>query len=148
MANNDLTISLTVNKSAAEVFDAINNVRGWWSSTLEGNSSALNDEFIYRYKDMHRSKQKLVELVPNKKIVWQVSDSMLSFIKVQDEWDGTSISFNISEKDGKTEILFVHHGLTPAVECFEACSGGWNHYLHKSLVPLINEGKGNPNLVP
>ena len=145
MKKSDFSTTLTVSKTPQEAFNAINNVRGWWSSGLEGSSTKLNDEFTYRYKDMHSSKQKLVEVIPGKKVVWLVSDSMLSFVKNKKEWDGTRVSFEIGEKNGKTEIVFTHHGLTPANECFEACSGGWSHYVHQSLLPLINEGQGNPD---
>lgn len=145
MRKSDFTTTLTVSKTPVEVFNAINNVRAWWSTSLEGSSAKLHDEFLYRYKDMHASRQKLVEVIPGKKVVWLVSDSMLSFVSHTNEWDGTRISFDIAEKNGKTEVVFTHHGLTPASECFEACSGGWSHYVHQSLLPLINEGQGNPD---
>jgi hypothetical protein len=141
----DFKIVLNVNKTPEEVFDAVNNVRGWWSTSLKGSSAMLNDEFLYRYKDMHTSKQKLVEVIPGKKVVWLVSDSRLSFVEHKNEWDGTRISFDITSKNGKTELVFTHQGLTPESECFEACSGGWNHYVHQSLLPLITKGEGNPD---
>lgn len=145
MKNSDFTTSFTTKKTAREVFDAINDVRGWWSTSLEGNSQKLNDVFRYRYKNMHDSRQKLVEVIPDKKVVWKVSDSTLTFVNKKDEWDGTTVQFDITEQDGSTNVVFTHLGLVPAFECFEACSGGWSHYIHNSLVPLINTGKGNPD---
>jgi hypothetical protein len=79
MTQRDFNSTLVVDQTPEEVFHAINHVRGWWSETIEGGTSKLNDEFIYRHKDMHYSKQKLVELTPNKKVVWLVTDSSFDF---------------------------------------------------------------------
>ena len=141
----DFTISFLVDQTPEEVFNAVNNVRGWWSQAVEGSTEKLNDEFIYRYPEFHYSKQKLIEVIPNKKVVWLVTDSNLTFIKKKDEWTNTKISFDIAKKGNKTEFRFTHHGLVPKVECFEACSGGWNQYVRDSLFKLITAGQGEPD---
>lgn len=141
----DFSTTLVVEQTPEEAFNAINHVRGWWSEALEGDSQKLGDEFIYRHKDVHYSKQKLIELIPNSKVIWLITDSYLSFTKKPDEWTGTHVHFDISTQGGKTHIRFTHQGLNPDVECFGACSNGWNYYLHNSLLPLITTGTGQPD---
>ncbi len=94
---------------------------------------------------MHRSKQKITELVPGKKIVWKVIDSYLSFIKNKEEWNGTSIVFDINKKGNKTELHFTHVGLIPKIECYEACTDAWGFYIKTSLRNFIMNGNGQPN---
>ena len=122
MKTKDLTLTIEVEQTPQEVYDAINNVRGWWSETIEGNSHQLNDEFDYRHKDLHYSKQKLIEMIPGKKITWLVEEGWLSFVNKKDEWVGTKIIFEISQKGNKTLIHFTHQGLVPDCECFDACT--------------------------
>src|SRR5882762_8138071 len=122
MKKQDYNVSITVNATAQEAFKSINSVTKWWTEHLEGNSKKLNDEFTVRFDDVHVSTQKLVEVIPDKKIVWLVTDSKLNFIKDKQEWTGTKISFEIGKKDNKTQIRFTHEGLVPDRECFDACS--------------------------
>ena len=93
-------------------------------------------------KEIHFSKQKLVEVVPDKKVVWLVTDSKLNFIKNQSEWTGTKISFEIFEINNKTQVRFTHHGLVPAIECYGDCSNAWSQLIQQSLFSLITTGKG------
>lgn len=145
MKTNNLNLTLRVDTTPADVFNAINNPRAWWSETIGGKTSELNDEFTYRHKDIHYSKQKLVEVVPGKKLVWLVTDSHLSFLQHKTEWNDTQICFEISQSGSQTIIQFTHVGLQPDCECFDACSQGWGHYVGKSLQSLIDTGKGYPD---
>ena len=141
---NDFKTSFTVTQTPQQVFDAVINVRGWWSESLEGDSRQQGDEFIYRHKDLHYSKHLLTEVIPNKKITWLTTDSSLNFVDDKTEWTGTIVVFDIEEQGNQTILHFTHKGLVPELTCFEACSGGWNHYL-QSLNELITKGKGHPD---
>jgi len=145
MKDQDLTVTIVVDKSPKEAFDAINNVRGWWSEEVKGGTEKLNDEFTYKARDLHRCTMRLIEVIPNQKVVWLVVDNYFSFTKDQTEWIGTKVIFEISEKDGKTQIQFMHQGLVPQHECYEVCSNAWIGYITGSLYNLITTGKGEPN---
>ena len=96
-------------QSTKEIFNAVMNVREWWSGLyseeIEGSLGKINDEFTFRADEgVHYSKQKLVELVPDKKIVWLVTESELTFIEKKDEWTGTKLSFEFAAKGDKTQV--------------------------------------------
>ena len=145
VSDKDFTTTITVDKSPKEVFDAINDVRGWWSEEIDGRTDKVGAEFKYQYKDLHRSTQKITELVPGKKVVWRILDSRLDFVKDKTEWNGTDIVFKIARKGNKTELSFTHVGLVPGLECYGACSDGWSFYINDSLWSLIKTGKGQPD---
>jgi hypothetical protein len=142
LANSNFTSTFFVTQSPAEVFAAINNVGGWWQGEIVGESTKLNDEFDYRMKEHHFSKQQLVELIPNEKIVWLVTDSKLISDEEKAEWTGTKIIFEIAEINNKTQVRFTHLGLVPTFACYEACSWAWGQLIQESLVSYITTGKG------
>lgn len=141
----DLSFSFVVDRTPEEVFAAIKNVRGWWSGQITGDTEELGAAFTYRHGDEHRSRQTVTELVPARRVVWHVSDSHLSFLDEKDEWNGTDIVFDVSEKKGKTEVRFTHQGLKPEVECYDVCSNAWGVLFNGNLRNLILTGKPQPD---
>jgi hypothetical protein len=145
MTNTDYTTTILVDQTPKESFDAINNVRGWWSQEINGSTDTLNSEFNYRYKNIHHCTMKIIESIPAQKVVWLVTANYFSFTEDKTEWVGNKLLFEIAEKDNKTEIRFTQQGLTPAYECYDVCHDGWNNYINNSLHDLITKGEGSPN---
>lgn len=145
MKTQDFTTTIYVDQAPEEVFNVINNVRGWWSEEIEGSTDKLNAVFKYQFEDVHRCQIKVIELTPGKRIVWYVLDNYFNFTRDKTEWKDTKMIFDISRKDNKTEIRFTHAGLVPEYECYDACHQGWTHYIQNSLLKLITTGKGEPN---
>jgi hypothetical protein len=144
--NESFTTSITTDKSPHAVFEAVTNVRGWWSETIKGNTAALYDEFEFEVKDVHYSKQKLIEVIPDRRVVWLVTEANMTFIEDHDEWKGTKVIFDIRVDGSQTKLTFTHEGLVPAIACYQACMPAWTQYIEHSLKQLIETGVGDPNL--
>jgi hypothetical protein len=142
MTATNFTTTITVDNSPKDAFDAINNVRGWWQGELQGETDKLNAEFDYRMMDIHFSRQKIIEFIPNEKVVWLVTDSNLSFAHNKTEWTGTTIIFEIESVNNQTQVRFTHSGLIPTFECYGDCSNAWGKLIQESLFSLITTRKG------
>jgi hypothetical protein len=142
MRADSYTTTFTVEQTPAEVFAAINDVRGWWTGEVEGDTDKLGSEFTYRYEDIHRSTQRITELVANSKVVWHVVDAALNFVDDKTEWIGTDIVFDIAREGNKTTVRFSHNGLVPAFACFSECSSAWGYYINASLRNFIATRNG------
>ena len=145
MSNQNFTATFTVDETPEEAFEAITDVRGWWSGEIDGRTDVVGEEFTYRYEDVHYSRQRITELVPGRTVVWHVEEGSIDFVEDKTEWTGTDIRFDISAKGGETEVRFTNVGLDPDVECFDGCSSAWSFYINGSLRSLISTGTGEPN---
>lgn len=135
---------IVVDKSARRVFEVITaDVSKWWGGKdFSGQSKILNDEFVIHHQGAHYSKQKLVEVIPDKKVVWQVTEGTLSWLKNnQQEWTETKMIFEIRTELDQTILDFMHYGLVPTQECYSACERGWSTVIKDWLFGYIQEGK-------
>lgn len=136
MSTQNFSYTFTTSKSPEEVFNILIDPKKWWiglhNETITRNSEKLNEEFTFSAGNgAHISVQKLVELIPDKKISWKVVGSNLTFLKTPNEWTGTKIIFDISTEGNQTKVTFTHNGLTPQFECYEGCSNACSQYLEK-----------------
>jgi len=141
MANKNYTATIEVEKSPQVVFDCLKEAPKWWSKDFEGSSTKLNDEFVVCHPGRHYSKQKLVEVTPNERVAWLVTDSELEWIeKDKHEWTNTKMIFEITPNGDKTVLHFTHEGLVPEKECYAMCQQGWNMVIKDRLLNFISAG--------
>jgi hypothetical protein len=146
MSAQSFSTTFFVDQTPQEAFDAINNVRGWWSASVDGRTDQLGAEFAYSYKDIHRCAFRITELVAGKRVVWHVLSNHFNFTKDKTEWTGTDVVFDIGRTaQGKTQVHFTNVGLVPAYECYDVCSKAWGSYVTESLRSLMTTGTGQPN---
>ena len=143
--SSDYSATFVVDNTPQEAFDAITNVRGWWSGEIDGDTDKLGAEFTYRYQDIHYSRQRVTELIPDARVVWLVVDSQLNFVDVKNEWTGTTVIFEIGTEGDKTRVRFTHVGLVPGHECYSDCSNAWGSLIRGNLRRLITSGQDQPN---
>jgi len=144
MENQDFSTTILLDQSPPEIFNAVNSVSDWWSTTAKGDTTALHDEFMVDFGS-HWWAFRIIEIVPNQKVVWQVSGSYMPWNENKNEWTGTMVSFEISSSGTQTALRFTHKGLVPQFSCFEGCSEGWSGYINISLKNLITTGIGTPD---
>ena len=109
MKKTNYSVVIEVEKSPDDVFNYVINLSQWWPEEFEGEDIKLNDEFVFRSGDSHYSKNKVIEFVPNKKVIWLVTES----IRRRDnyEWTGTKMIFELVPKDGSTMLKFTYDGV-------------------------------------
>lgn len=123
-------------KKPSEIFKVLKEIPEWWSGfykeTILGQSNKISDEFTFHAGEgAHYTRLRVVELVPNKSIVWEVVESQLTFVDDMHEWNGTHIRFDLKENDEMSIVTFTHDGLVPSFQCYNNCSSAWSQYLHQ-----------------
>jgi activator of Hsp90 ATPase-like protein len=140
MKNKSYTATIAVAKSPKEVFNhVINDVSKYWPEEFEGESAKLNDEFVFRSGgDTHYSKNKVVEFVPNKKIVWLVTESIRKTDNF--EWTGTKMVFELTTKGDNTLLAFTYDGFVLENE-YDRLVQVCDMVIKENLYNLITNGK-------
>ncbi|HZQ54615.1 MAG TPA: SRPBCC domain-containing protein [Bryobacteraceae bacterium] len=133
--------------SPAEALSRINRVSDWWTKNFNGRSQNPDDQFTIRFGETFVDFQ-VSEVVPGKKVAWQVTDCNLHWINDKKEWKGSSIVWELSSNDGTTQVKMKHVGLAPRAECYANCKAGWDFFVGESLLKLLNENQGLPDQRP
>jgi hypothetical protein len=141
MKQQDYRKSITANVTPKAAFENIINVSGWWTNSFKGSAKNLNDVFKVSFGET-KVTFKVIETIPYKKLVWQVTDCHLHWLKNKTEWNDSKIVWEISEGKNATRIDMTHLGLVPGIECYKDCEAGWNQYVGDILLKLITTGKG------
>jgi hypothetical protein len=108
------TVEIEVAKPLTDVFDHFIDLSKWWPEDFEGESIGLNREFVFSSGETHYSKNKVIEFVPNKKVVWLTTESRRKTDNY--DWKGTKFIFEFAPKAGNTLLKFTYDGVVLADE--------------------------------
>lgn len=144
MSSDSYSQTIKTSASPSVVIDKISQVSEWWGRNFEGKAAKAGDEFTVRFQNGDMYKIKVAQIVPNKKVAWEVTSAHQTWVKDPAEWVGTKIIWEVKKVPEGTEVHFTHEGLVPQLECFSNCVQGWNYLMQPSLTELINTGKGRP----
>lgn len=127
-----------VKASAAEVYFALTTAKGLsevWTNelTVHEQVGAIN-EFQFGSDDL--TKMQIVELNPGERIEWLCVES-------DPQWVGTSVTFELEEKKGRTYVTFRHTNWEAVTDFYRFCNYNWAMFLY-SLKLYCEEGQGMP----
>jgi uncharacterized protein YndB with AHSA1/START domain len=140
----DIIHRVGIKAPAAKVFDALASAKavgGWWTREASGGAKAGEEmTFVFRKAEgtvLGSFKIDIQELTPAKRVAWRVQDG-------PPEWVGTDITFDLSEQDGQTIVLFAHRKWKEPVEFMAHCSMKWAIVM-LSLREFVETGTGRPS---
>jgi len=119
----DIKHKLTIKTSSDKVYNAITiqqGLRSWWAKqTIAKPEVGFVNIFTF---GTAKNEIKVAALEPDKKVVWDVINSA-------EEWNGTSISFTLEEKDNKTILRFNHAGWRAVTDFYAECNFAWAQFM-------------------
>ena len=133
----DILHRVGIRTSQDRVYEALASREGlaaWWTANTQGEAGLgglLQFRFAAGGFDM-----KVRELVPGKRVVWEVLDG-------PEEWIGTEVRWELKQEGDYAIVLFKHQGWREPGEMMHHCSTKWAIFL-MSLKALVETGQGSP----
>jgi uncharacterized protein YndB with AHSA1/START domain len=139
----DIIHRIGIKAPAAKVYAALSTVEGvagWWTKETSGESRPGGTvQVLFRArsgKELGKMAFEVTELTPDRDVRWR-------FESGPDEWIGTEVTFNLSQKGDYTLLSFGHRNWREAIDFTAHCSMKWATFL-LSLKQLVETGTGQP----
>jgi uncharacterized protein YndB with AHSA1/START domain len=140
----DIIHRIGVKSPATKLYKALSTIEGlasWWTDEVEGEEKIGGKIALTFRSETGDIKGKMImevqELNPQKNVKWRCTDGPA-------EWIGTDITFDLSQQDDQTIIIFGHRNWREAIEFMAHCSMKWAVFL-LSLREYVETGKGKPS---
>ncbi len=149
MSEQSYSTELLIAAAPEAVYQAITEgIDKWWTE-LANPAVDVGDPLMVGFENTTVWVMTVDEAVPNRLLAWAVTDANhdLDELEKKDEWAGTTIRWEITGQGGESKLTFMHEGLVPALECYDICHAGWNHFLG-SLKSYLETGEGYPFVQP
>jgi len=137
----DILHRVPIGASREAVYRAITEPKGlssWWTTDAEAEPKE-GSLALFRFEEGRvQMRMRVKSLKPGTRVHWQVEEPS------PPEWKGTEVTWDLSDQDGVTSVLFGHRGWASTEQAFPFINYSWGYYL-LSLVKYLEEGKGFPH---
>lgn len=127
-----------IQSSTHGVYRALTTLPGlaaWWTTDTRGSADA-GGAIDFTFGTRGYVKMKVIELVPDRRVVWQAVDG-------PQDWLGSTVSFDLNQEGAQTTLLFKHQGWKEQSEFMHHCSTKWGTFM-QSLKACVESGQGRP----
>jgi uncharacterized protein YndB with AHSA1/START domain len=136
----DIRHRVAISAPLESVYEAVATTEGiseWWTRDgVRGESSEGSKVEFYFGSPDPAAVMEVTRLDPGGHVHWNC-------IEGADEWVGTNLSFDLTQNDGQTVVLFAHADWRDPSEFMAHCSARWAYFL-LSLKSLLETGTGTP----
>ena len=137
----DIVHELMIESAPDKVYAAITEQEGlaaWWTDTNTAKAELGSEaDFVFEGGQIV-FKMRIDELSAPSRIEWAALDSPVP------GWPGTTVTWDLSEADGQTKVLFGHRGWPSIDGPFPSINFSWAQYL-QSLKDYVETGIGAPH---
>jgi uncharacterized protein YndB with AHSA1/START domain len=139
----DIIHRIGIKSPTSVVYEAVTTLDGlahWWTQEVSGNCQ-IGGQIEFRFRSsagelIGEMAMEVTELRAPEAVGWRC-------VRGPVEWIGTAVTFQLSEQDGQTIVLFGHRNWQAAVEFTYHCSMKWATFL-LSLRNHVETGEGRP----
>jgi uncharacterized protein YndB with AHSA1/START domain len=124
-------------KSVYQAIATTEGISGWWTRDgVRGESSEGSKVEFYFGSPEAAAVMEVTQLNPEGQVGWHC-------VEGADEWVGTKLTFDLTDKDNETVVMFAHADWRHPSEFMAHCSARWAYFL-LSMKSLLETGKGTP----
>jgi len=142
--------TITVRSNQKSTFIAASKgLNKWWGRVDNSDINKVGDSFSIYFEDTEW-RFEITKFSMYEEIHWKcifAHHTVSGLENVKEEWLNTEIIWKFKNIEKGTEISFEHKGLTPELNCYDVCNGGWNFFIANSLKDYLEKGKGNPRII-
>ena len=140
----DILHRIGIKAPIAQVYQSIatrDGLANWWTVDTRGESRVGGQlEFVF----IAPTGEQMGAMVMDVQVLNAPSEVRWRCTGGPPEWIGTDITFELSQQDDKTIILFGHRSWREAIEATYHCSTKWAVFM-LSLREYVGTGKGKPS---
>jgi len=135
----DILHKIEIKAPRAWVYEALSTQDGlahWWTKDTKAEPT-VGSTAQFTFNGKFVQKMRVDDLQSGKRVAW-------TCVAGAEEWNGTTITFDLSEENGETVLRFGHRGWREASDFLAHCSYRWAYFL-RSLKLYLQEGEGTPH---